>query len=132
MSDAQIFQLFSLVYIAVGVGILINPDFYKKIYQDFIDSGMVVYFGGFTALAIGYLLVTFHNVWEMDWHVIITIFGWIALIKGMLILVRPEAIIAIAKIFVNNEKALKIEAIVVLLLGLLFSFLGFCPKSPLL
>ena len=131
MSDAQIFQLFSLAYIAVGVGILINPDFYKKVYQDFIDNGMALYFGGFTALAIGYLLVTFHNVWEMDWHVIITIFGWIALIKGMLILVRPQAIIAIAKVFVNNEKALKIEAIVVLLIGLLFSFLGFCPKSPI-
>ena len=131
MSDAQIFQLFSLAYIAVGVGILINPDFYKKVYQDFIDNGMALYLGGFTALAIGYLLVTFHNVWEMDWHVIITIFGWIALIKGMLILVRPQAIIAIAKVFVNNEKALKIEAIVVLLIGLLFSFLGFCPKSPI-
>ena len=83
MSDAQIFQLFSLAYIAVGVGILINPDFYKKIYQDFIDNGMALYFGGFTALAIGYLLVTFHNVWEMDWHVIITIYGWNAFIKGM-------------------------------------------------
>ncbi len=131
MSDAQIFQLFSLAYVAVGVGILINPDFYKKIYQDFIDNGMAMYLGGFAALVIGYLLVTFHNVWEMDWHVIITIFGWIALIKGMLILVRPQVIIAVAKLFVNNEKALKIEAIVALLIGLLFSFLGFCPESPI-
>jgi len=36
MSYAQIFQIFSLVYIAVGIGILINPDFYKKLFEDFI------------------------------------------------------------------------------------------------
>ena len=31
MSDAQIFQIFSIMYIAVGIGILINPGFYKVI-----------------------------------------------------------------------------------------------------
>ncbi len=131
MSDAQIFQVFSLMYIAIGIGILINPDVYKKIYQDFIDNGMALYFGGFTALAIGYLLVTFHNVWEMDWHVIITVIGWIALIKGMLILVRPEAMIALTKAIIKKEGALKIQAVIVIIFGLLLSFLGFCPKSPI-
>ena len=131
MSDAQIFQVFSLAYVAIGIGMLINPDIYKKLFEDFIDNGTALYFGGIMALVIGYLLVIFHNVWEMDWHVIITIIGWIALLKGILILVRPKVIIAIAKVFVNNEKALKIEAVIIILIGLLFSFLGFCPKSPI-
>ena len=131
MSDAQIFQIISLVYITVGIGILINPNFYKKIFVDFIDNAAVLYLGGITALAIGYLILAFHNTWTKDLSVIITIFGWLALIKGILILVRPKIMIALSKAMVKKESALKIEAIVIIILGLAFSFLGFCPKSPI-
>ncbi len=132
MSDAQIFQVFSLVYIAIGIGILINPDFYKKLYEDLIESASAVYLGGIIALAIGYLVVTFHNTWTKDFSVIITVLGWLALIKGILILVRPKVIITMAKAIISKEKNLKIQAVIVIVLGLLLAFLGFCPKSPIL
>ena len=131
MSDAQIFQIFSLGYLAIGIGILINPDIYKKLFEDFIDNGTALYFGGVMALIIGYLLVTFHNVWEMDWHLIITVIGWIALIKGVLILVQPKMMIALTKAITKKEGTLKIQAVLVIIFGLLLSFLGFCPKSPI-
>lgn len=131
MSDAQIFQIISLTYIAVGIGILINPDFYKKLFEDFIEHASVMYLGGIMALAIGYLILAFHNTWTKDFSVIITIVGWLALIKGIVILIRPKIIIALSKAIAKNESVLKIEAIVVIILGLAFSFLGFYPKSPI-
>ena len=131
MSDAQIFQIFSLVYIAVGIGILINPDFYKKLFEDFIENASVLYLGGITVLVVGYLILAFHNTWTKDLSVIITIFGWLALIKGILILIQPKIMIALSKAMVKKESILKIEAIAVIILGLAFSFLGFCPKSPI-
>ena len=131
MSDAQIFQIFSLVYIAVGIGILINPDFYKKLFEDFIENASVLYLGGITVLVVGYLILAFHNTWTKDLSVIITIFGWLALIKGILILIQPKIMIALSKAMVKKESILKIEAIAVIVLGLAFSFLGFCPKSPI-
>ncbi len=131
MSDAQIFQIFSLVYIAVGIGILINPGFYKKLFEDFIENAAVLYLGGITALVVGYLILAFHNTWTKDISVIITIVGWLALIKGILILIRPKIMIALSKAMVQKEGILKIEAIAVIILGLAFAFLGFCPKSPI-
>ena len=131
MSDAQIFQVFSLAYIAIGIGILVNPDFYKKTFEDFVESSSAMYFGGIGALVIGYLIVAFHNTWTKDLSVIITIVGWIALIKGVLILVRPSLMIGLTKAILKNTSSLKIEAIIVIILGLLFSFLGFYPKSPI-
>ena len=59
MSDAQIFQIFSLVYLAVGIGILINPAFYKKLIEDFIESASVLYLGGIMALVVGYLILVY-------------------------------------------------------------------------
>ena len=131
MSDAQIFQVFSLAYIAVGIGILVNPRFYKKLFEDFIENAAVMYLGGIMALVVGYLIVAFHNTWTKDLSVIITIVGCLAMIKGILILIRPNMIIALSKAMVQKESILKIEAIAVIILGLVFSFLGFCPKSPI-
>jgi len=131
MSDAQIFQILSIAYIAVGIGILINPAFYKKLFEDFIENAAALYLGGIMALVVGYLILTFHNTWTKDLSVIITIIGRIALIKGIVILVRPKIIIALAGAMTKKAGILKIEAVVVIILGLAFSFLGFCPKSPI-
>ena len=130
MSDAQIFQIFSIVYIAVGIGILINPRFYKKLFENFIENAAVLYIGGVMALTIGYLIIAFHNTWTLNLSIIITIFGWLALIKGILILIRPKIMIALSRAMLQKESLLKIEAIAIIILGLAFSFLGFCPISP--
>ncbi len=131
MSDIQIFQLLALYYVAVGVGMLINQELYKKLFTEILDFSIMWLFGGILALVVGYLLVTFHNVWVMDWTVIITVIGWIALIKGLTILIRPNWMIDLTKAFFNIKNIMKIEGIVVTVIGLLFAFLGFCPKSPL-
>ncbi len=131
MSDAQIFQIFSIVYITIGIGIFIKPGFYKKMFEDFNENAAVMYLGGIMALTIGYLIVAFHNTWTKDLSVIITIFGCLALMKGILILIRPKMMIALSKAILQKESVLKIEAIVVIILGLAFAFLGFCPKSPI-
>lgn len=131
MSDAQIFQAFSLVYLAIGIGIFVNSEYYKKLFADFIESTAALYLGGLVALAVGYLIVAFHNTWTWDLSVIITVLGWLALIKGIIILLLPKTMIAFSKAIMQKPKFIKIEAIAVTILGLAFSFLGFCPKSPI-
>ncbi|MHC4929798.1 MAG: hypothetical protein ACYTFU_08985 [Planctomycetota bacterium] len=133
MSDAQIFQVFSLVYLAIGIGMLINPAFYKKLFTDFCESAAMLYIGGVMSLVIGYLILALRGCsvcYSSGFAVIIPIIGWLALIKGILILVRPQTIIALTKAILK-ESTFKIMIAWVLFLGLLFSFLGFCPKSPI-
>jgi len=127
MTDAQIFQVLGIVYLAVGVGIIINPDFYKKLVTDFMESPPAIYLGGIAALIIGYLLVTFHNTWDKDWSVIITIIGWVALIKGLFLIVLPKMSIKISNSFRKQMiEFLTVWAIVVIILGGLLCWLGFC------
>jgi len=126
MTDAQIFQVLGITYLAVGIGIIINPDFYKKLVTDFTENPPAVYLGGLVALAIGFLLVTFHNIWSKDWSVIITIFGWVALIKGLFLIVLPKVSIKICNFFKKQLiKLLAVWATVVLILGGLLCWLGF-------
>lgn len=45
---------------------------------------------GLLSLFLGLTSVLLHNVWELNWHVLITIFGWLALIKGVIVIAWPE------------------------------------------
>ncbi|MHC5146911.1 MAG: hypothetical protein ACYSOP_05330 [Planctomycetota bacterium] len=133
MSDAQIFQVFSLVYLAIGVGMLINPAFYKKVFTDFADNASMMYLGGVAALVVGYLILAFRGCsvcFASGFSIIIPIIGWLALLKGILILVRPQWMLDMTKTMLK-ENLMKIWAFVILALGLAFSFFGFCPKSPI-
>lgn len=125
MTDAQIFQILGITYLTIGIGILVNPDFYKKLVKDFTENPPVIYLGGLVALAIGYLLVMFHNIWTKDWSVIITIFGWAALIKGLFLIVLPKLSIKISNSFKEMKKLLKVWAIIVIIVGGLLCWLGF-------
>ena len=131
MSDAQLFQLFSLVYLAVGTGMLINRDFYKKLFEDFCASAAMMYLGGITALVIGFLILAHRGIrCTQDWAIILSVIGWLALIKGVLILVCPKLMIAMTQAMMKDN-LLKILPVIIIVLGLAFSFLGFCPKSPI-
>lgn len=124
MTDAQIFQLLGIIYLAVGLGMLINPDFYKKMITHFMENPPAVYMGGLAALVIGFLLITFHNSWVRDWPVIITIIGWAAFIKGLFLIILPKVSAKICNAY-KMEKYLRLWAVVVLILGALLCGLGF-------
>ncbi len=128
MTDTQLFQLFGIVYLAVGIGMLINPDFYKKMIKDFTENPPGIYLGGLVALAIGFLLVTFHNNWVKDWSVIITIIGWVALVKGLFLVILPKVSIKVCNVYKMN-KFLTTWAAIVIVLGALLSWLGFFAAS---
>jgi hypothetical protein len=129
MSDAQIFQFFSLVYLSIGVGMIFNREFYKKMFGDFVGNASILYLGGVMALVVGFLLVTFHNTWAACPSTIITVLGWLALIKGIVILVQPKALISLTKALVASDKFMTIEMVLVIVIGILFSYFGWCPKS---
>lgn len=125
MTDAVIFQLLGLIYLAVGIGILVNQEFYRKLLDDFTQNLSASYLGGVAALVIGYLLVFYHNVWEMNWSVIITIAGWLALIKGLLILISPSLAFDMAKALKRNKTYLYTSAVFLVIFGAILMYLGF-------
>jgi len=126
MTDKQIFQCLGVIYLAVGLGMLSNPQYYKQMMMDFKNNRASMYMGGIFLLAIGFLLVTFHNIWAAEVSVIITVIGWIALVKGILLLVLPEMMMKSMDIFLNKKNtALMVIASLVVILGVLLAWLGF-------
>jgi len=46
--------------------------------------------GGYLAFILGLATVLSHNIWSGNWRVVVTIFGWISLFKGIVYIAFPE------------------------------------------
>ena len=117
-------QVLAVVYLSVGVGMLLDKAYYKKLFSEVFSDHLGMYLGGIMALVAGVALVSYHNVWSQDWTVLVTIIGWLALIKGVMLLAFPSVFMKQFKGFAKT-KYLHTMSFVVLALGLVFGYFGF-------
>lgn len=89
--DISVFlsKAFGLYLLIVGTGMLINPKI-KLMFEDIMNDPPLVYVTDFIGLILGILMITIHNVWEADWRLIITLIGWLMLIRGTVRIVFPQ------------------------------------------
>ena len=89
-SSLFIAKIIGPIYIVFGVGLVLNPKIYQRVIEEFLNGYAIRYLAGFLALVFGLLIVQVHNVWEFHWAVVITIMGWMGIIKGVLLTVFPD------------------------------------------
>ena len=101
-----------------------SEDLYQRIMDDvFKNTALLLLFGIFTML-VGLLIITYHNIWVVDWVVLITIVGWLSLIKGVCFIAFPKALENLAKSVFDGVvgKAVPYTSLV---LGLILAYFGF-------
>ena len=59
-----------------------NPKRIIQIIKDLKDQKFVI-LTAFIAIIIGLLNILFHNIWENNWTIIITLIGWSSLLLGL-------------------------------------------------
>lgn len=123
-TSVLIAKIISVIYLSFGVGLIFNTSFYKKGIEKLLDSASFTILAGMIAVIIGIVIIEFHNIWEKNWTIVITIIGWIALIKGILLLTFPKSMVFFKPMF-QLEKLYKFLAPLVILFGLIFAYFGF-------
>lgn len=118
-------RILAICYLSFGLGLVFSSKFYKREIPKLVDNPALLIYGGLGATILGYLIIHYHNHWVMDWTVVITIIGWIALVKGVTLLLFPESY----KIYKNNilheNVLLKLFIPITLIVGLFFAYFGF-------
>jgi hypothetical protein len=117
-------RIASVIYLSAALGGFFSKDHYRRILDDMYRNSALTYMAGFTTVILGALIVNYHNIWTRDWRVLITIIGWLALIKGVTIMAFPGFIRSISGPFVAGA-GWKLFPYAALLLGLLFAWFGF-------
>lgn len=117
-------KIIGLIYLSFGVGILLNGSFYKKEIPKLLENTAYLILGGFLAIIVGVLIIDNHNYWVKNWTIVITLIGWMALLKGIMLLAFPTLVKLFEPLF-KSENFYKFLGPLVLIFGLIFTYLGY-------
>lgn len=110
-------------FVVVGLALLVNKKAYKLIIHEAQDDTFLLITGSIS-LIVGILMVASHNLWVSDWRVIITLTGWVALLKGVVRLFFSDFSKKIIK-KVSLTPWYPVALVIVVLLGLWLTYQGF-------
>lgn len=118
-------QIIGPLLMLVAIGFLYNQDHYAKMVEHFLKNAELYYFSGVMALLVGLFIVINHNIWIADWRVIITVIGWLSVLKGVIRIVFPTYGAKYANAFTDSSLSLNIGAVIILIFGAILCFQGF-------
>lgn len=125
--QASIFiaRLLGPMFVVVGVAILLHRQRFQTILQEFVHSATWLYFAGFIGLLAGLALLLTHNIWVLDWRVLITLIGWITLVRALITIFQPRWIVAAGSAILGHFGIFVGAAVLNLIIGLVLSYCGY-------
>ena len=117
-------RVIGLVSVISTAAVLIRYKATRALEEEAAESPMIAYLAGFAILILGVLLVVSHSVWTLDWRLVITIMGWLVLLKGAGRIFFPNAVKRLIEKKRDNRWFLLGE-VVVFLVGLYLLYHGF-------
>jgi len=83
-------KVFAIYFVVSGLFLIFKGKSLPLILKDFYDHPAVGYLTGTILLFLGLLLVLQNNIWDGSWRMLVTVFGWLALGKGLAYLFFPK------------------------------------------
>jgi hypothetical protein len=116
-----------LLIIGIGMvmGMLSEGDAYSSLLKEFIGSRAIVFITGVLALLAGVAIVNAHNLWVPDWRVVITVLGWLLILRGFMNLVFPITVQNLGDRMIASHPGVLAGAAVTIVLGAILSIMGY-------
>ena len=118
-------RLIGPVLLVTGVALLVNRKDFDALVQEFLRSRALLLLVALVDLAVGLAIVLTHNVWVADWRIIITLLGWLLLVRGAVRLLIPDQVKALGTKVLGNANVVTGSLAVVTVLGLVLSYFGY-------
>jgi hypothetical protein len=118
-------KLIGPICIAGGAGMLFNTAVFKAMFERGLHDHLLIYIAGVIALTSGLAIVALHNTWQCNWTVLITLFGWLATIGGIVRMVAPQFIEQLGERIIGHANFFVIDGWIAVLLGVLLSYFAY-------
>ncbi len=119
-------KMLGVIFLGVGIGVFINARLYMGMVNELKNTVALRYLGGVIAMILGAMVISVHNIWELSWVVVITIVGWLMLIKGIAYVVFPSAMARLLDMYSKNKSGVKIRinASISVILGVILLYIS--------
>jgi hypothetical protein len=111
--------------VVAGVLLITQPHRMLTALGGFLLNDALLILGAFVSLVLGLALVTFHQRWDSFTAIIISLIGWLMTVRGVVLLLLPDAIHQIADIIVRQPAIMPIAGCVMALLGVWLAYTGY-------
>lgn len=110
-------QMLGVVFITLGLSMIFNKKWTANAIDEMTKNQGIIWLAGFITLMLGSTMVMLNNVWTSGLPLVITILGWLTLIKGATILIFPNFTFSYYK-KMNKGNIFVWGGIIVFILGL--------------
>ena len=117
-------KIMGLYLTIISIAMFYNAKSFAERIQGFREDSPLMLFVTIVSLIVGLIIIVFHNVWVWDWRVIITLLGWITVVRSIIYLFCPSVISKFIGLF-ESTTAVYIAGGVALVLGLILDYYGF-------
>jgi hypothetical protein len=118
-------RLIGPVMLVVALAAFANQRGFRDMSEEFLASRPLLFLSGMLMMPAGVAIVLTHNIWTLDWRVLITLLGWLMAIGGALRIFRPTFLLQTGRAVLKQPRFTPIAAAIWVVLGLLFCFFGY-------
>ena len=116
-------EIWGISIVVVSLAFLIKERHLKRLFAS-IETEDNLFMWGLVNFVIGISMVLTHNIWVKDWQIVITIFGWLSILKGLFLLFSPDFMKRFAK-KIEGSPLLPFALLISIFIGLALTYLGF-------
>ena len=83
MHHIAVTKAFGIINLIISLGFLFNLRHYEHMARKMATGPDGFILGGILPVLVSTLLLSYHNIWQLNWDITLTITGWILLIVGI-------------------------------------------------
>lgn len=119
---AKLVGLYTVVICLAGI---VNRHHWRALVNELNQAPHLMgMFAGSIALLFGLFIILTHNVWTPDWRGLITLMGWVGILKGLLRLFFMDWLMRVSKSIVDGSWYMLVM-VVFLVIGAYLTYVGF-------
>jgi hypothetical protein len=111
--------------LGMALGLWLSPDTFSGVMKDFMGNLAIIWLIGMLALVAGIAIINAHNLWVGDWRVLITILGWLLIVRGVSNLMFPGKIQELGNRMMESHAGPILGTIAMIVLGGILSAMGY-------
>jgi len=121
-------RVWGLGSVLVCAGLLLNQGTFISMMEHLQADSIGILIAGILALGIGVAQVVGFNSWTVDYRGLITLLGWVSLLKGIAIIFVPGYLTQFAQVFIRETWYMTLVALF-LILGAYLCYAGFAKRG---
>ena len=102
----------------------------QALFSEFEANSLWTWVIGASALALGLAMVAGHQYWRGAAAIIVSLLGWLVVLRGVLLLAFPSAFISMANSMIGAQALWVALAVGFALLGVYLTYVGWLDSDP--